>query len=98
MQSDKQCPKCGGVMQEGFIPDYSHHNFSRTAKWQSGEPQKSFWYGINTRDSPQYEIKSHRCTGGGYLESYAQEEKSPIQHRPFLYSPPTLPLLPARLV
>jgi len=72
MQSDKQCPKCGGVMQEGFIPDYSHHNFSRTAKWQSGEPQKSFWYGINTKDSPQYEIKSHRCKGCGYLESYAQ--------------------------
>ncbi len=32
---------------------------------------RSFGVGVQTKDSPQYEIKAYRCMARGYLESYA---------------------------
>lgn len=71
MELDKSCPKCSSVMQRGFILDHTAHSSQVVARWQPGEPQKSFWVGVQTKDSPPYEIQAYRCTACGYLESYA---------------------------
>jgi len=71
MELDKSCPKCSNVMQSGFILDHTAHSTNVVAQWQPGEPQRSFWVGVQTKDSPQYEIRAYRCKACGYLESYA---------------------------
>jgi phage FluMu protein Com len=71
MEAHKECPKCKGPMDEGFVPDHGHHHTVLTAKWQEGAPERSFWRGIKIDDQTQYEIKSYRCRKCGYLESYA---------------------------
>jgi predicted nucleic-acid-binding Zn-ribbon protein len=71
MELDKSCPKCNNVMQSGFILDHKDHSSNVVAQWQPGEPQRSFWFGVQTKDSPQYEIRAYRCRACGYLESYA---------------------------
>lgn len=72
MESHNQCPKCNCEMKQGFILDHTGHAAGVVAKWQPGEPKKSFWLGVQTKDSPQYEITAYRCTGCGYVESYAK--------------------------
>jgi hypothetical protein len=58
-------------MQGGFILDHTGHSSNVVAQWQPGEPQRSFWVGVQTKDSQQYAIKAYRCKACGYLESYA---------------------------
>ena len=72
MEFHNQCPKCNGEMKQGFILDHKDHASSVVAKWQAGEPGKSFWRGVQSKDGPHYEITAYRCTGCGYLESYAK--------------------------
>ena len=68
MESHNQCPKCNGEMEQGFILDHKDYASSVVAQWQQGEPQKSFWRGVQSKDGPHYEITAYRCTGCGYLE------------------------------
>ena len=42
---------------------------ARMAAWRAAAV--FFWVGVQTKDSPQYEIKAYRCKACGYLESYA---------------------------
>ena len=63
------CMKCGGSMTDGFISDTGYGTIE-VAKWQEGEPRKSFWTGIKKSD-PRLEIRTKRCNRCGYLESYA---------------------------
>ncbi len=72
MESRNQCPKCNGEMKQGFILDHKDYASALVTQWQPGEPQKSFWRGVKSKDGPQYEITAYRCTGCGYLESYAK--------------------------
>ena len=72
MEVHNQCPKCNGEMKQGFILDHKDYASCVVAKWQPGEPQKSFWRGVQSKDGPHYEITAYRCTGCGYLESYAK--------------------------
>ncbi len=72
MEFHNQCPKCNGEMKQGFILDHKDYASCVVAKWQQGEPQKSFWRGVLSKDGPHYEITAYRCTGCGYLESYAK--------------------------
>jgi hypothetical protein len=72
MESHNQCPKCHGEMKQGFILDHKDYASALVTQWQPGEPQKSFWRGVKSKDGPQYEITAYRCTGCGYLESYAK--------------------------
>jgi len=71
MATDHNCSKCQGEMEEGFIADTTYGGVV-TSKWVEGEPEKSFWTGIKTRDREQIQISTYRCTGCGYLESYAK--------------------------
>ena len=68
----KDCPKCRGSMHEGFVLDRGHGNAANTQKWVEGEPEKSFWTGIRTKDKEKFEISTYRCERCGSLESYAQ--------------------------
>jgi hypothetical protein len=59
-------------MSEGFIIDRGDHNAHNLQKWVEGEPIKSFWRGLETKDRDKYEVSTYRCDKCGYLESYAQ--------------------------
>ena len=68
------CPRCQGLMEEGFILDHGDYNSKMVNTWVEGKPVKSFWSGIKTSDRQRYAVKTYRCAGCGYLESYATEE------------------------
>lgn len=61
-------------MEDGFIIDRADYNIGTVNTWVEGEPVKSFWSGIKTKDKQQFEVKSFRCANCGFLESYALEE------------------------
>ncbi len=68
------CPKCAHSMQQGFITDFGHSGVLPST-WVPGSPQRSFWTG--TKLPPREEwvpVAVFRCTGCGYLESYARPE------------------------
>jgi hypothetical protein len=61
-------------MDVGFILDESYGRLAQS-QWVDGEPKKSFWTGIRApRADERYPVTTYRCTGCGYLESYAQVE------------------------
>ena len=70
--SDLKCPKCKGAMEEGFIADMTQQARVKPSKWVEGQPVKSFWEGTKISDKEKVEIATYRCTGCGYLESYAK--------------------------
>jgi Domain of unknown function (DUF6487) len=71
MQEKKlSCPKCHGEMEEGFIADQTYGGV-RVSKWVEGVPKKSFWSGTKMWGKEQVQIRTYRCAGCGYLESYA---------------------------
>lgn len=70
------CPKCEGLMEEGFILDRAHYNAGTVDTWVEGEPAKSIWSGIKVKGKQQFEVKTFRCAGCGFLESYATEDSS----------------------
>jgi len=66
------CSKCNGPMEEGFIPDRGDYNALDTWKWYEGPPERSRWFGqLKTSDKRHFQVRSCRCTGCGYIESYA---------------------------
>ena len=75
-QSVINCPKCEGLMEEGFIIDRGHYNAGTVNTWIEGEPVKSFWSGIKVKNKQQFLVKTFRCANCGYLESYATEESN----------------------
>lgn len=80
-ESKLQCPKCGGAMEEGFIPD-AHYGGIGVTKWIRGEPvlhwsgsvkgpPVNFLGGLKDKDSIRT-ISSFRCDHCGFLENYAK--------------------------
>jgi hypothetical protein len=70
-EMELRCPKCHGAMEEGFVADQTYGGV-RVSKWVEGAPKKSFWSGTKTQGKEQVQIRTYRCTGCGYLESYAR--------------------------
>lgn len=62
-------------MSEGFLLDRGHGNAPSQQKWVEGEPVKSFWFGLHTKDRDKYRVQTYRCDRCGYLESYATESE-----------------------
>jgi hypothetical protein len=58
-------------MEEGFLMDLTYGG-AFPSKWVEGEPEKSFWTGIKTRNKTQITVVTYRCHNCGYLESYAK--------------------------
>jgi hypothetical protein len=79
-----QCPKCRGNMEEGFVPDNAHLGVV-PARWYVGKleltedaPLLSLSMSVAGFVNPEsikgakgLLISTFRCTGCGYLESYA---------------------------
>lgn len=63
--NEKMCPKCNAKMDKGFIGD---------KKDMSNETRQTWGTGINALGSGldnAHPVTTYRCTGCGYLESYA---------------------------
>lgn len=73
-ETANNCPKCRGLMEEGFILDHGDMNVGLINTWVEGAPVKSFWNGIKISNKSQFAVKTFRCVDCGYLESYATEE------------------------
>lgn len=74
MTTPKECLRCRGAMEPGFVLDKGHHNSRDVQKWVEGEPERSFWQGLKTRDREQHPVRTFRCARCGYLESYALDD------------------------
>jgi len=57
-------------MQEGFVLDFTYGN-RLVSRWIAGKPEKSFLGIIKISKKEQYSIQTYRCSGCGFLESYA---------------------------
>jgi len=71
MNAPKECLRCRGPMEPGFVLDRGHHNNKDTQKWVEGDPERSFWQGVKTKGREQFPVRTFRCDRCGYLESYA---------------------------
>ena len=61
------CPKCGGIMQMGTIPDWGY-GCIRNQFWVEGQMEFGFFGGLK---NPQFPIQAFRCEQCGYLELFA---------------------------
>jgi hypothetical protein len=66
-----QCNKCNCDMEEGFLLEKGDGGVLSSATWVTGNPEKSLLFGLSVKGKPIYTVKTFRCTGCGYLESYA---------------------------
>ena len=69
------CPKCDGMMEEGFILDRGHFNAAAVSEWIEGAPESSFWTGLKTGGREKFQVMTYRCADCGYLESYAHPQQ-----------------------
>ena len=70
------CPKCNGDMVQGWIMDVVPSGRT-VSEWAPGPPRESFWTGTLLPDSAPVPIGAFRCSGCGFLESYARHEFAP---------------------
>jgi predicted nucleic-acid-binding Zn-ribbon protein len=70
MNTTPKCSKCGGEMQEGFVPD---EDFSKrwVSRWVAGKPEQGLLGHPKVSGKQHYSILSFRCSKCGYLEFYA---------------------------
>lgn len=70
------CPKCNGVMVQGFIIDMKGAEFSTVSTWVEGAPGKPSWFGsiVPAPAEKCIPVGSFRCSVCGFLESYAHPE------------------------
>jgi predicted nucleic-acid-binding Zn-ribbon protein len=71
----QQCPKCKGLMDQGFLLELGDGDRREVTVWIPGSPLSSFW-GIKPKD-PQIPVGVFRCTSCGFLEFYARDEFAP---------------------
>ena len=75
MSEELKCSRCGGGLEEGFIPDLGDLNVPNPpAEWVEGRPEESFWEAIKAKGRQIYKVVTSRCEGCGYLESFAREK------------------------
>ena len=68
------CPRCGGEMAQGFTVDWHQGGQRRVTSWVEGAPEKSFWHGTSVPEEKCVPVGTFRCSGCGFLESYARSE------------------------
>ena len=68
--AQSNCPKCGGGMVQGFVPDYTHGGIL-VEGWHAGQPMKSFWTQTKAPSDTGLAIGVFRCEKCGFLEFYA---------------------------
>lgn len=70
---ETDCPRCGGRLVRGFLPDYDHQAPKETVTWVEGEGPQKRWWGNTVKGQPRYGVEAHRCRECGRLELYAVE-------------------------
>ncbi len=68
------CPRCGKRMEAGYLLGRSSDRggYGPMTSWVEGQPVRSWWFGIRTKGRRVLTTSTYRCTGCGYLESYAR--------------------------
>lgn len=69
-----RCPKCHGMMVQGFIFDREDGGLRRVIDWVEGPPEKAFWTITKAPKEKCIPIGTFRCLSCGFLESYARPE------------------------
>jgi hypothetical protein len=64
------CPKCGGRMGQGYLPEYTQHHSRIVPHWIEGAPERG-WFGLKVRGKRKLEVETWRCEKCAYLENYA---------------------------
>ena len=72
MSATKECLRCRGPMEPGFMIDRGDHHSKEVQTWVEGQPERSFWLGLKTKGREQLPVRTYRCERCGYLESYAE--------------------------
>lgn len=72
MEEILNCPKCKGIMENGFVVDYTHGGVAKQSVWSKGPIKYDFWNLWIGAVKESLKISSYRCTSCGYLESYAK--------------------------
>jgi hypothetical protein len=72
MIQELKCPKCHGMMVQGFIPDYNE-GAKYVTSWVEGQPKSSLFSYTKVPLGGGIPIAAFRCRGCGYLEFYADE-------------------------
>jgi hypothetical protein len=62
-------------MVQGFIVDFGQGPGRLVSNWVEGAPEKSFWTGSKAPTDKCTPVGTFRCTGCGFLESYAQRQE-----------------------
>jgi hypothetical protein len=71
---ESRCPKCGYPMERGFIPD-EYRDRNEITVWVQGQPERSSENGtVVLAGTRMWQVVTYRCTGCGYLESFARDE------------------------
>lgn len=73
----KACEKCAGVMEIGFIADYTYGDSDSTVvqnAWIEGELERT-WAGAKIKGKRKYLVETFRCKNCGFLESFATKQK-----------------------
>jgi hypothetical protein len=69
-----QCPKCNCEMVQGFTVDFRGGGERVVTNWIEGPPEKIFWQKTKVPPDKCIPVGTFRCSGCGFLESYAQPE------------------------
>jgi hypothetical protein len=59
------------IEEPGFVLDQTQGGY-RPSAWVEGAPEPSFWTGLKLKGHERLPVTTYRCTGCGYLESYAR--------------------------
>jgi predicted nucleic-acid-binding Zn-ribbon protein len=74
IKTEKNCPKCTAETMEGYLFDHFDNAAGGQALRIEGEPEKSFWTGLDTSDRLVYAVQAFRCPRCNYLEFYTTEK------------------------
>jgi hypothetical protein len=61
-------------MEEGFVLGLPGRAALAVSTWIEGPPKRETFFGLNIRGRKRIRIRTFRCSGCGYLESYANND------------------------
>ena len=74
-----RCPKCNGVMVQGFIIDFYGSKFSRVSNWVEGAPEKSFWRVTKVPPEKCIPVGVFRCSACGFAPATVSRNDSIVR-------------------
>lgn len=69
MKEQSHCPRCNGLVEEGYVLDMSLH--ITAARWVAGEPPTTFAGKRSSKEGHGPRIRAVRCKECAFLELYA---------------------------